>query len=124
MSAEQKNSLQARLATINFRILAATIIFISFVILLTSSWFGIESQINEGKLRLHLINDPLAAALQNNDPGAAATLLASLGSLPDIAAVAVFRLDRTLLASFERNRQEPPGSLQEPRPAMLSAGAA
>jgi len=119
ISAEQKNSLQARLATINFRILAATIIFISFVILLTSSWFGIESQINEGKLRLHLINDPLAAALQNNDAGAAATLLASLGSLPDIAAVAVFRIDRTLLTSFERNRQEPPASLQETPPGHV-----
>jgi len=108
-------SLHQRLARINFRVLAAAIAFVAFVILFTSVWLSIRSHINEGQLRLALLNENLAPALQFDNSKSAQDMLATLRTQPDVLSAAVIRHDRSLLATYTRNGEGPlllPGLLQ------------
>lgn len=99
----QSPSLRARLASINFYVLASAIAFVSLVILLTSACITVRTQVLDGETRLELLNATLAPALASDDRAAAMQLLSSLRALPDVQTVAVFRRDRTLFAAYERD---------------------
>ncbi|MCB4359325.1 response regulator [Quatrionicoccus australiensis] len=96
-------SLRARLASINFYVLASAIAFVSLVILLTSACITVRTQVIDGETRLELLNAILAPALASDDQAAANQLLTSLRAQPDVQSVAIFRLDRTLFAAYERD---------------------
>jgi len=96
-------SLRARLASINFYVLASAIAFVSLVILLTSACITVRTQVIDGETRLELLNATLAPALASDDQAVANLLLTSLRAQPDVQSVAIFRRDRTLFAAYERD---------------------
>jgi len=117
MPERASRSLRQRLARINFRVLVSALAFVSFVILSTSAWLSIRSHINEGYLRVELLNENLAPALLFDDAKAAQGMLATLRTLPDVVSATVINNDRSLFASYARDNGPP-----ELGPADLQAG--
>jgi two-component system, sensor histidine kinase and response regulator len=110
-------SLRARLARMNVLTLAAAIGLMSLVILVTTAWLLISTQIEQGQQRLKLLNQTLAPALLADDPVVGRATLGALRDMPDIRLLAVFRKDLSLFVAYDRSegvRLEVP-ALLEPR---------
>ena len=92
-------SLRSRLARINFYVLLLAIAFVSVFILGTLGWVSMREQVEEGYLRLDLLNEGMGQALSNNDRLAVETRFMVLRTLPEVQSAAVFRDDLSLFAA-------------------------
>lgn len=95
-------SLRSRLARINFYVLLLAIAFVSVFILGTLGWVSMREQVEEGYLRLDLLNEGMGQALSNNDRLAVETRFMVLRTLPEVQSAAVFRDDLSLFAAYDR----------------------
>ena len=104
-------SLRARLARINFFALASAIVFVTLLVLFTSGWAVIRGHVEEGRLRLGLLNDSLAAGWGRDDRAALDGRFAALGTMPYLHSAAVFREDGSVYAAYDRHGQPDSGTV-------------
>ncbi|MBS1160103.1 MAG: Response regulator [Proteobacteria bacterium] len=92
-------SLRLRLANFNFRVLAAAIVLLSLLILLTAIWMVVRQQIEAGQASLSMASQLLSPAIASDDPGAARQMLSFLHAQPGSGPLSLYRNDRSLFAS-------------------------
>lgn len=99
-------SLRARLARINFYVLAVAIALITLFILFTSAWATIRGHLAEGQLRLDLLERSQPDGLVADNPAAAERYAAMLRATPYIESVAFFAGDQSLFVAFDDKGDE------------------
>jgi signal transduction histidine kinase/DNA-binding response OmpR family regulator len=71
------------------------------VVLATRAWLAVDARLDDGYMRLQLLDDNLGLALLYDDTEAARRMLVSLRSLKDVKSVTLYRPDRTVFVDYD-----------------------
>lgn len=95
-----RKSLHSSFMSANFRVLAAAVVAVSVLIVLSIAGLQIHSQLETGDRYLESLNAELAALLAHDDAAAARQIFPSLRRLPAFRSLALFRNDRSLFVAY------------------------
>ena len=102
LTSDTSPSLRARLSSISTRILVATLILISLILLLTSLWFSVTQRIQEGQQRIAMFSAHSTPLILRNDHERAQELMVTLRNLPHVESIDLFLDDGTLFGHYNR----------------------
>ncbi|WP_295002781.1 ATP-binding protein [uncultured Dechloromonas sp.] len=112
MSGPASVSLRARLARINFSVLALAVLLLTVFVAFTSAWMSVKGRVDEVYQRIDLLREGTPPVLRIADESAAAGVLAAWRTMPYLKQVGVFREDGSLLA--RHGDEYPPDFLSDP----------
>lgn len=107
-------SLRARLARINFTVLALAVLLLTVFVAFTSTWMSIKDRVDEVYQRIELLREGTPPVLRIADESAAAGMWTAWRTMPYLKQVGVFREDGSLFARYGRGDEYPPDFLSDP----------
>ena len=109
-----KSTLNQRLLSISRRTLGGVLIFVAFILIVSSFSLNLFSLINSSQIKAKIFAENVAASLVFQDPDSANEILGSLSNVEDIYVATVFTRDFDTFSSYQSKKTLGPEILSLP----------